>query len=346
MTQDELYMLRCLEIAEQGLGLVAPNPMVGAVIVHNGKIIGEGYHEKYGENHAEVNAINSVKNKYLLKESTIYVSLEPCSHFGKTPPCSNLIIENKIPNVVVGCIDTFSEVSGKGIEKLKNAGVNVKIGVLESQARHLNRRFFKFHEKKKAYAILKWAQTKDGFIDQKRDSNHPRINWITQPETQSLVHKWRTEEQAILVGKQTVLNDNPSLTVRSWTGKNPTRIIIDPSDSLYDNREQFNIFNQDAPTFILNRKQNREEGLNRWIKTEDLSPESILNELYKLDIQSVIIEGGSFTLHQFITQNAWDEARILTGNKSFESGLKAPVINQKPSSEHRLGLDHLSILYK
>lgn len=316
----ESYIYRCIELAKKGKGSVSPNPMVGCVIVHNEKIIGEGYHQKYGQAHAEVNAINSVEDKSLLSKSTLYVSLEPCAHFGKTPPCSDLIVQHKIPNVIIGCIDSFNEVSGRGIEKLKSAGVNVILGILEKECLELNKRFFTFHNKKRPYIILKWAQTKDGFIDIIRENWEVGVNWITQPETKLITHKWRTEEDAILVGYNTVIYDNPSLTARAVNGKNPKRIIL-------GNKEDFNpalnIFKSDAETFFINNK----------------SVSEICDELYKLEIQSVIIEGGRKTLDLFLKSNLWDEARVLVGDIEFHNGIEAPKLNNNPYIENRFRRD-------
>jgi diaminohydroxyphosphoribosylaminopyrimidine deaminase/5-amino-6-(5-phosphoribosylamino)uracil reductase len=249
MNFDEKYMLRCLELAKDGFGNVAPNPMVGCVIVCEGKIIGEGYHQEYGKAHAEVNAIHSVRDKSLLQKSTLYVNLEPCAHFGKTPPCANLIVEHNIPRVVIGCVDSYSEVSGKGIEKLRNAGIEVTVGILENESLELNKRFFTFHNKKRPYVILKWAETQDGFIDVDRPLDKSRDttadNWITSPLSKQLVHKWRSEEAAIMVGTTTVLNDNPQLNVREWKGKNPTRIVIDLQDRL---PQTLHVFDKSIPT--------------------------------------------------------------------------------------------------
>jgi diaminohydroxyphosphoribosylaminopyrimidine deaminase/5-amino-6-(5-phosphoribosylamino)uracil reductase len=243
----EKYIKRCIHIAKNGLGTTRPNPMVGSVIVHKNKIIGEGCTSNYGGNHAEVNAIQSVKDKSLLKEATIYVTLEPCSHYGKTPPCSDLIIKNNIPKIVIGCIDTNKEVAGKGIEKLINAERDVTVGVLEDECKRHHKRFFTFHNKKRPYVILKWAETRDGFIAPKiKDALKPV--WISNIYSRQLVHKWRTEEQAILVGASTVLNDNPILTVRDWTGNNPHRIVIDSKDNLSNSQ---NIFNSEAKTILL-----------------------------------------------------------------------------------------------
>lgn len=340
MEQDEKYMLRCFELAIQGIGKVAPNPMVGAVIVYNNEIIGEGYHQKYGESHAEVNAINSVKDQSLLSKSTIYVSLEPCSHFGKTPPCADLLVKNQFKKVVISCIDTFSEVAGKGVQRLKDAGIEVITGVLELEGRELNKRFFTFHEQKRPYVILKWAQTKDGFIDKIRQPGEFGINWITGPETKKEVHKWRSQEPAILVGKNTVLNDNPSLTVREYKGKNPLRIIIDPKAEL---PSTLNIFSDDAPTIIFNAVTNLSSGTNNYIQLIDLSCSNILSVLHDLQVQSIIIEGGAITLQQFIKANLWDEARIFKGTTEFKFGVIAPIIDGTVISESKFGNDSLTI---
>ncbi len=343
MTTAETYINRCIELAQKGLKTVAPNPMVGCVIVNKGKIIAESYHIKYGEAHAEVNAINSVVNQELLKTATLYVSLEPCAHFGKTPPCSNLIIEKGIPNVVIACVDPFAEVAGKGIEKLVKAGINVTVGVLEEKALELNKRFFTFHEKKRPYILLKWAQTQDGFIDVNRTSDVPKINWITQPQTKQLTDTWRTEEMAILVGKNTIVNDNPKLTVRTILGKNPIRIVIDKQNELDENLA---IFSNDAQTLIFNQKVHKEKEKTTYVK---IPFENTLNEifeyLYSLDIQSVLVEGGAKTLQAFIDSGAWDEARVYTGNSFFNTGLKAPVLSSTKHKTTFFGKDKITIFY-
>jgi len=340
---DNKYMLRCLELARKGKGKVAPNPMVGAVIVHNNKIIGEGWHKKYGEAHAEINAIRSVEDISLFSQSTMYVSLEPCSHFGKTPPCVNSLIEHSFKKVVVGCIDPFSKVAGNGIKRLKQNGIEVKVGVLEEECRHINRRFFTFHEKKRPYVILKWAQSKDGFLDIERTGNERGIHWITQPKTQHIVHKWRSEETAILVGKNTVLNDNPLLTVRLINGENPIRIIL---DSFKEIPENFNVFSNDAPTWIFNRIENKTNQHIQWIKVKELTPQIILNELYKKDIQSLFVEGGGAVLQSFINMNLWDEARILTGTSLFNKGLVAPKLSKPITHSFSYGEDQIDIILK
>ena len=367
MIFEEKYLLRCLELAKNGLGNVAPNPMVGCIIVHNNKIIGEGYHQEYGKAHAEVMAIHSVKDKSLLKESTLYVNLEPCAHFGKTPPCANLIVEHNIPRVVIGCIDSFSEVAGKGIEKLKNTGIEVIVGVLEKESLELNKRFFTFHYKKRPYVILKWAETKDGFIDivrhceelrETKQSNLPKQktdnfvplhstrndvdNWITSPLSKKLVHKWRSEEASIMVGTNTALNDNPQLNVREWKGKNPTRIVIDLHDRL---PKSLHVFDKNVPTLVFSLTKETEEKNLVFVKVKNEKKliEEVLSELYKRNIQSVIVEGGTTLLQSFINQNLWDEARIFIGNKNFITGLKAPKINGKLLSQENINGDVLTI---
>ena len=343
MSLDEKYMLQCLDLAKKGFGNVAPNPMVGCVIVYQNKIIGEGYHQEYGQAHAEVNAINSVKDKSLLKESTLYVNLEPCAHFGKTPPCSNLIIEYQIPKVVIGCIDSFSEVSGKGIAKMKKAGIEVLVSVLETESLELNKRFFTFHTKKRPYIILKWAQTQDGFIDVERNLEQPLDNWITTPKSKTLVHQWRSEEQSIMVGTNTALNDNPKLNVREVTGKNPIRIVLDLNLRL---PKHLHLFDQKIPTLVFNTHENKKENNIEWIKVEQENIlQQLIKELYQRDIQSVIIEGGAHLLNTFISQNLWDEARVFTGIKRFNKGLKAPLLNKGKTTTTTINTDTLNIYY-
>jgi diaminohydroxyphosphoribosylaminopyrimidine deaminase/5-amino-6-(5-phosphoribosylamino)uracil reductase len=340
MQNEEFFMQRCIELASKAMGCASPNPMVGSVIVYNNKIIGEGYHEKYGSHHAEVNAINSVKDKSLLSKSTLYVNLEPCAHFGKTPPCSDLIIQNKIPEVVIGCVDTFSEVSGKGIERMKNVGIDVKVGVLENESRKLNKRFFTFHEKKRPYIILKWAESKDGFIAPK---NQTKPFWMTSSESKKLVHEWRAEEDAILVGRITAEKDNPSLTVREVDGSNPIRIVIDKDLKL---SADFNLFNNDAKTIIFNQIKSEKNNSNNYIKINFKNlTKNILQELHKQNIQSIIIEGGTKTLQSFIDTNMWDEARIFTTNKTLTEGVKPPTIEGEIISEDETGGDRFKILY-
>jgi diaminohydroxyphosphoribosylaminopyrimidine deaminase / 5-amino-6-(5-phosphoribosylamino)uracil reductase len=325
MKTHEFYMKRCIELAKNGLGTTYPNPMVGSVIVHNGKIIGEGWHKKAGEPHAEVNAVNSVKDKSLLKEATIYVSLEPCSHFGKTPPCCDLIIANKIPNVVIGTIDPFAKVAGNGVKKLIESGKNVTIGILEDECNELNKRFFTFHQKKRPYIILKWAETADGFIAPISKTEKSPV-WITNSYSRQLVHKWRTEEQAILVGTNTVLEDNPKLDARDFKGNNPIRIVWDKSNKI---TEEFHIKNGIISTFFLTESKNLTEKQNIYYKNtifDTLLAKRTLDILYKENIQSVIVEGGSQTLQTFIDANLWDEARVFLSENTFNQGVIAPKL--------------------
>jgi diaminohydroxyphosphoribosylaminopyrimidine deaminase/5-amino-6-(5-phosphoribosylamino)uracil reductase len=332
-------MTRCLELAQKGIGYVAPNPMVGSVIVYKGKIIGEGYHKNYGSHHAEVNAINNVKDKSLLNKSALYVNLEPCAHFGKTPSCANLIIEHKIPKVIVGCVDSFSEVAGKGIARMKNEGIEVVVGVREKESRELNKRFFTFHERRRPYIILKWAESKDGLIAPK---NQQEPFWMTSSESKKLVHKWRAEETAILVGRITAEKDNPSLTVRKVKGENSIRIVIDKELKLCTD---LNLFDSDAKTLIFNAIKSEEINSNVFIKTDfNNLVLNILRNLYKQNIQSVIIEGGGKTLQSFIDANMWDEARIFTTNKELKDGVKTPIIEGKTLSAAEIETDFLKII--
>ncbi|WP_299122344.1 bifunctional diaminohydroxyphosphoribosylaminopyrimidine deaminase/5-amino-6-(5-phosphoribosylamino)uracil reductase RibD [uncultured Winogradskyella sp.] len=333
MHKHEFYIKRCLQIAKNGLGITRPNPMVGAVVVYNDEIIGEGFTSKYGGNHAEVNAINSIKDKSLLSKSALYVTLEPCSHFGKTPPCSDLIIKHKIPELIIGCMDDNPEVAGKGIAKLKASGCKVIVGVLEEECKLHHKRFFTFHNKKRPYVILKWAETKDGFIAPiYKDEKKPV--WITNSYSRQLVHKWRSEEQAILVGTNTVLEDNPSLTVRDWEGNNPTRVVIDRTSKL---NLTLNVFNAQAETFIVN-EQNVDFIKPIAIQITDL--------FYQNNINSIIIEGGLKTLQTFIDENLWDEARVFTGDIEFKTGIKAPKLKGKLIYESKIKNDLLRIYAK
>ncbi|MBO6881559.1 bifunctional diaminohydroxyphosphoribosylaminopyrimidine deaminase/5-amino-6-(5-phosphoribosylamino)uracil reductase RibD [Winogradskyella sp.] len=330
MHSHEYYINRCLQLAKNGLCTTRPNPAVGAVIVYNDTIIGEGFTSPYGGNHAEVNAINSVKDKSLLSNSTIYVTLEPCSHYGKTPPCSDLIITHKIPAVVIGCIDDNPEVAGKGVEKLKASGCKVTVGVMEAECKAHHKRFFTFHNKKRPYIILKWAETRDGFIAPKT-KNEKKPVWITNPYSRQLVHKWRAEEQAILVGTNTVIEDNPSLTVRDWKGSNPIRIVLDKDEKLQSN---FNVFDDKVKTIRIT---------NNLIDFEKPIAQQICNLLHGENINSVIIEGGLKTLQTFIDENLWDEARVFTGNIEFKDGVRAPLFTGKLISESRISKDALKI---
>ena len=341
--EHEKFMQRCLELAAIGSGYVAPNPMVGCVIVSNDLIIGEGYHKMFGGPHAEVNAFDEVENEDLLSSATLYVSLEPCSHFGKTPPCVDLIILKKIQRVVIGCRDSNPAVSGKGIDRLKRAGIEVIEGILENECRWLNKRFFTFHERQRPYVVLKWAQTQDGYIDRIRGEASSRINWVTSETTKSLVHKWRSEEQSILVGRNTIINDNPSLTVREYDGRNPIRIVIDSQLQISGDQ---NIYSNEAPTIVFNRLKNDQKENVEWVKISETSTSKILEELYKRGISSVFVEGGSRTLQYFIIDNVWDEARVLVGNTWFNEGVKAPVISKIPSDSYKFGEDKVYIYYR
>lgn len=330
MVIDEKYMYRCIALAQNGLGTTYPNPLVGSVIVYHDRIIGEGWHRKAGEPHAEVHAIQSVTHKDQLKDATLYVSLEPCSHFGKTPPCADLIIEHKIPRVVIGTIDPFAKVCGNGIQKLKEAGIEVYVGILEAECQALNKRFFTFHQKQRPYIILKWAESADGFIAPKTKEVQKPI-WISNRYSRQLVHKWRTEEQGILVGTKTVLDDNPKLDVRTWTGNNPVRIVLDKNNEI---PKESLIFDSSAPTIILN------EHLENGSKTP---AKQIADQLFNHGIQSIIIEGGRRTLQAFIDANIWDEARVFKGSNLFLSGTKAPVITGKIVAEKKIVHDQLVI---
>lgn len=334
----EKYISRCLELALNGIPSAFPNPLVGAVIVHNDKIIGEGFHTEYGKAHAEVNAINSVKNKDLLPNSTIYVSLEPCSHFGKTPPCTDLILQNKIKNVVIASKDPNPITSGIGIRKMLENGISVTVGILEKEAAELNKRFFTFHQKKRPYIILKWAQTMDGFIDK----HNKKPENITTEHSKILLHKWRTEEQAIIVGTNTILKDNPELTARKWKGQNPIRIVIDRE--LCFNRTTLNIFNNKAKTMVFNSIDEKIVENIEFIQI-DFSQNvilQILEKLYQRQIQSLIVEGGAKLLQSFININIWDEARVfIATDKFFVNGVEANKLPKAPIKKEYVESDLL-----
>jgi diaminohydroxyphosphoribosylaminopyrimidine deaminase/5-amino-6-(5-phosphoribosylamino)uracil reductase len=344
--ENDIYISRCLDIAKNGIGRVAPNPMVGCIIVHQGEIIGEGYHKDFGGPHAEVNAVNSVKDKDILKESILYVNLEPCSHHGKTPPCVDLIIKMKIPKVVIGSLDPFKEVAGKGILKLKDAGIEVISGILEDECKELNKRFLTFHEKKRPYIILKWAQTIDGYIGTKRNSSlEYKPTWITNENLRNLVHKWRTEEQAIMIGTNTALLDDPQLNAREWKGNDPIRIVLDQNLRL---PASIHIFDGAIPTIIFTSSNKVKKVLKNieyiQIDFKENIALQVCNILYKRQIQSLFIEGGSMLLQTFIDCGLWDEARVFTGNKEFLDGVKAPEIKGKIMSEEYFGNDSLVIM--
>ncbi len=342
MADHEKFMQRCIGLGAQALGKAAPNPLVGCVIVHNGIVIGEGYHENYGEAHAEANAIASVHHKNLLKESTLYVNLEPCSHFGKTPPCSDLIIENKIPYVVTGCVDSNPLVKGKGIEKLVKAGIDVKTGVLEKECRELNRRFFTWHEKKRPYIILKWAQTQDGFIGKIENDRSQTTSYFTSEESLKLVHRMRSEEQAIMAGTNTILLDNPMLTVRRVPGRNPLRITFDRHLKI---PPHFHILDKTVPTLIFTAEDKPSEPNLEYARVDfnqDLLA-AVLAELHKREIQSVIVEGGEKLLNSFIEKVLWDEVRVFTADKKFLAGVNAPKVTGQVVSEFKIENDKITI---
>ena len=334
-------MQRCLDLAIKAIGHVAPNPMVGSVIVHEGKIIGEGYHQQFGKAHAEVNAINSVPDEllHLLPESTIYVSLEPCSHHGKTPPCADLIVSKKIPKVVIASNDPNPQVAGKGLQKLRDAGVEVVTGILKKEADFLNRRFMTAHIKHRPYIILKWAESADGFMA----SNEPKQIWLTNDYSKKLVHQWRGEEQAILVGKHTVEIDNPELTVRLVEGKNPARIVIDRNLSLPSSKK---IFKPNASVFVFNGLKEQAEGNIHFEQVDfnQLVFPQILKSLASKHIQSIIVEGGPATLQHFVDANLWDEVRVFTAPVKLGSGKASPKITGQLLKEEMIGGDRLKII--
>ncbi|APZ47843.1 riboflavin biosynthesis protein RibD [Polaribacter reichenbachii] len=344
MINHEIYIKRCLQIAKNGISSTRPNPSVGAVIVLNNKIIAEGFTSKYGESHAEVNAVNAVKDKSVLKNATIYVTLEPCSHFGKTPPCADLLAKHQFKNVVIGCKDTNDLVAGKGIERLKKAGINVIVGVLEDECRKHHKRFFTVQDKKRPYIILKWAETKDGFVAPlEKDTQAPV--WISNKYSQQLVHKLRAKEQAILVGTNTVIADNPKLNVRSWSGNNPIRIVLDKNLRI---PKSVHIFDASVKTIVLINKgiRKQENKENLFFEEIDFSnniAKQICDVLQKHKIQSVIIEGGTQTLQTFIDANLWDEALVFVGDNSFYTGIKAPILSAKITSERKIKNDILKI---
>ena len=341
MLIHEKYIKRCLQIAKNGIGVCRPNPSVGAVIVYNDKIIGEGFTSPYGSFHAEVNAIRSVKRQDLLEKATIYITLEPCSHYGKTPPCADLILAKKIPNIVIGCVDTNSLVAGKGIKKLEQAGCNVTVGILEKECFEHHKRFFTVQNKHRPFVILKWAQTKNGFIaPQKKEALSPV--WISNLYSQQLVHKWRSQEHAILVGTNTVRLDNPSLNVRNWFGNNPIRVVIDRFLTL---PLSSNIFSKNQQTIIIceQKKQNKINIVYEQINFSNNISVEIVNVLMKHNIQSIIIEGGKQILQQFIDNNLWDEARVFLGECEFNLGIEAPIFKSEMLVEKKIINDTLRI---
>jgi len=345
MNMQESYMRRCLELAILGAGTTSPNPMVGAVIVCEDQIIGEGYTSPYGGAHAEVNAIQQVLDHYgddaaaKLRQSIFYVSLEPCAHFGKTPPCADLIAKYKPQKVYIACLDPFAQVDGKGVEILKNAGVEVEVGLLKQEALWLNRRFFTRVQKHRPYVILKWAESADGYLGKEGEQV-----WISNAASKQLVHKWRAEEDAILVGTKTALVDNPTLTVREWQGKNPKRILI---DKLLTVPKEAAIFNDEAETIFFNAVKTEWSGHHKYIELENFDwylPQNILYQLYLMDVQSIIIEGGAKTLALFIEANLWDEARVIKSTKNLGEGIKAPHLHGILKESVQISDDELKIL--
>jgi diaminohydroxyphosphoribosylaminopyrimidine deaminase/5-amino-6-(5-phosphoribosylamino)uracil reductase len=331
MIFDQKYMQRCLELAQFGGGYVAPNPMVGSVLVFEDQIIGEGYHQRYGEPHAEPNAIADVKQTELIPKSTLYVNLEPCSHFGKTPPCASLIVKHGIKKVVIGTLDPNPKVAGKGVEILRAAGIEVQVGVLEAECRSLNKRFFIFQEQKRPYILLKWAQTQNGFIDRIRESvNEPPLV-ISNPITRQLTHQMRSENQAILVGTNTVLLDNPSLTVRNWPGKSPVRIAIDREGKIPSN---YHLLDGSISTLIFTEQEKQNHASIEYIqiKFDENCLQTILQKIYERNIHSVLVEGGAKLLNCFIQNDCWDEANVEVSPLCIESGISAPILGALPVS--------------
>ena len=335
----EYYIKRCLEISKQGIGTTRPNPSVGAVLVVDDNIVGEGFTSPYGGNHAEVNAISSVKNDEDLNKATMYVTLEPCSHYGKTPPCADLIVKSGIKKVVIGCLDVNEIVAGRGIERLQNEGCEVVVGVLEKECKAHHKRFFTFHSKKRPYIILKWAQTQDGFIAPKNRVKQAPV-WITQKVSRQLVHKWRGEEHSILVGTTTILDDNPSLDVRSWRGENPLRIVIDKDLKI---PKDLKVYDDSVKTIFINQKVTTSNENLFFEKINFSKPiaHQICQVLFKHKVQSLIVEGGTKTIQTFIDENLWDEARVFSGLVKFNEGTKAPKLDVPFLNEENLMGDSL-----
>ena len=333
-----LYMKRALELANNGAGYVSPNPLVGCVIVHEDRIVGEGWHKKYGEAHAEVNAIKAVDDKTILKDSTLYVNLEPCSHQGKTPPCADLIIQQGIQKVIIANRDNNPLVGGMGIKKLRDAGITVITDILSKEGQDLNKRFFTYMEKQRPYIILKWAETSDGFMARKNNDSR----WISDEYSRQLVHKWRSEEDAVLVGSGTAWHDNPMLNVRDWSGRDPVRVVIDRYLKLGPNQHLFN-HTQRTICYNLVKEEADENLIYVRLKPEHFI-ESMIQHLYSQKIQSVIVEGGGKILTSFIQTNLWDEARIFVSPQKFTSGIPAPQISGLLKQTHKLDNDWLKIM--
>lgn len=338
-------MSRCLQLAQQGVGYTAPNPMVGAVLVCDDTIIGEGYHHRYGEAHAEPNAINAVENPSKLENSTLYVTLEPCSHFGKTPPCADLIVNSKIKRVIIGTLDPNPKVAGRGVEILRKAGIDVIVGVMEEECRELNKRFFIFQEQKRPYILLKWAQTEDGFIDIKRTNLAEKPLIISNAITKQLTHKMRSENQAILVSTNTVLLDNPSLTVREWSGKNPYRVALDRQGKIPKN---YNLLDKSVRTIIFTEKTEQNEHNLEFITIDfsNLALNQIISNLFERNIHSVLVEGGAQLLTSFINAGLWDEANIEISPTLLHDGIAAPILTQQRIQSINEFENHKWIFYK
>ena len=340
LDNDKRYMQRAIELARLGLGNVSPNPLVGCVIVHEDRIIGEGWHRKFGEPHAEVHAINSVKDKNLLPECVLYVNLEPCSHYGKTPPCADLLVSTGIKRVVIANQDPNPVVSGNGIEKLRQHGVEVVEGVMKDEGAFLNRRFFTFQLEKRPYIILKWAQTSDGYLAR---SNYDS-KWISNRSSRQLVHKFRSQEDAIMVGRKTAYHDDPALTTREWKGNNPLRIVLDPKLRLDPGLK---LFNGSVPTLCYNNLKDEEHSITSWIKIpEENTLKYIWKDLFQRQIQSILVEGGSLLLTSILNEGDWDEARVFYGAKNFGDGIKAPVVPASCNYECSVSGDKLRIYYR
>ncbi|PRD48669.1 bifunctional diaminohydroxyphosphoribosylaminopyrimidine deaminase/5-amino-6-(5-phosphoribosylamino)uracil reductase RibD [Sphingobacterium haloxyli] len=348
MVQEERYMQRCLDLAMLGAGTASPNPMVGAVILHDDLIIGEGYTSPYGGPHAEVNAVKDAYRKLgeaeakaLFRVSTMYVSLEPCSHFGKTPPCADMLVELQFKRLVIGCLDPFAKVNGQGLKKLQQAGIDTTTGVLEDACIFLNRRFFTRIQQQRPYVILKWAQTEDGFFSPEVGAKR----WISNKASKQLVHKWRGEEDAILVGTSTALIDNPALTTRLWNGKNPKRILIDKELKVSADAA---IFNEEAETIVFNAHQTHWQKNRKLIALEHFDlylPQQMLYQLYLMDVQSLIVEGGAMTIQSFIDAGLWDEARVFVSQSRWNQGKPAPLLNMIMSTTQKVGSDDLGFYF-
>jgi diaminohydroxyphosphoribosylaminopyrimidine deaminase / 5-amino-6-(5-phosphoribosylamino)uracil reductase len=340
-----IFMQRCIDLALLGAGYVAPNPMVGAVLVHEGKIIGEGWHQRYGEAHAEPNCIASIKpeHRHLISQSTMYVTLEPCAHHGKTPPCADLLIARKVQKVVIGCLDPFKKVDGRGVEKLSDAGIETELNVLEAECRELNKRFFTFHTLHRPYIILKWAQTADNIIGSV-SGGHRLL--ISNEYTNRLVHRWRSEEAAILVGTNTALQDNPALTTRSWEGPSPVRLVIDKELRL---PSSLKLFDRSVRTVVFNTRKHEEQGnLLYYQVTRDVNlVHQVVNALYQLNIQSVLVEGGAQLLQSFIDEGLWDEARVIRNNElKINEGLPAPILSNAHKTDTQILISDTIELFK